>query len=168
MNRLSRLLIIAVAGAVLASLTACSTRIKSPPGMTTTVVLVRHAERDYTEDALVPEGVARAAALPAAVKQLNFAAIYSPDKKRNMATVKPLATERGLPITVIPVSNAAKRMVRDHPGKTVLWVGNTTNLPAIFRLLGGEGAPPNNYGDLFILHVPDTGTTVVERRHFGK
>lgn len=168
MNRLSRLIVIFVAGAMLASLTACATRIKSPPGMTTTVVLVRHAERDYTEDALVPEGVARAAALPAAVRQLDFAAIYSPDKKRNMATVRPLATERSLPITVIPISDAAKRMVADHPGKTVLWVGNTTNLPAIYRLLGGDGAPPIKYGDLYILHVPDAGKTMVERRHFGK
>lgn len=168
MNRLSRLLVFVVTGAVLASLAACATGVKSPPGMTTTVVLLRHAEKSFGADQLTPAGKARAAALPDAVKHLDIAAIYSPDKQRNIDTVKPLAAARGLDINVIPVSRVARRLVAEHPGKTVLWVGNTTNLDVIFKDLGGEGAPPNNYGEMFILRVPHEGDTAVERSQYGK
>jgi len=167
-NRLSRLFVVAVAGAMLASLAACATRVQSPSGMTTTVVLLRHAERPAGADELTPGGMARAAALPAAVKDLDIAAIYSPDIKRNIATVKPLADARGLAVTVVPVFDVASRMVDENPGKTVMWVGNTTNLEKIFNQLGGSGTPPNNYGDLFVLRVPDQGDTTVERGRFGE
>ncbi len=168
MNRLSRLIVFVVAGAMLATVTACATRIKSPPGMTTTVVLLRHADRPAGADELSPGGHARARSLVNAVKHLDIDAIYSPNLVRNIDTVKPLAEARGLDITVADVFGVASRMVEEHPGKTVLWVGNTSNLDVIFNQLGGEGSGPNRYGELFILRVPDGGKTEVERSRYGK
>lgn len=146
-------------------LAACAAPIQSPPGTTTTVVLIRHAER--FGDALTEAGRARAAALPAAVADLDIAAIYSPELVRNRQTVASLAAERGLDVTVIEPSRVGERLVREHPGRTVLWVGNTTNLGSIFRELGGEGPPPNTYGDLYILRVHDAGPPEVIKRRYG-
>jgi hypothetical protein len=62
----------------------------------------------------------------------------------------------------------AARLVRDNPGKSVLWVGNTGNLKEIYADIGGEGAPPLNYGDLYIVRVPDRGPLQVTRSHYGR
>jgi hypothetical protein len=148
-------------------LAACATEVRSPSGMTTTVIMLRHADRDVMAEELNETGRVRAQALPAAVEDYDIAAIYSPDKLRNLDTGRPLAAQRGLQITVIPPDGAAERMVGDHPGKTVMWIGNKDNLADIFHALGGKGEPPLKYGDLYILEVPDKGATEVTRRRFG-
>jgi len=149
----------------------CSSRILSLEGTTTTVVMIRHAERTLVTKELTDGGHARAAALPEALVNRDIAAIYSPDLSRNIDTVKPLAAQRELEITVVdakPDSEAvARRLVTDHPGKTVLWVGNKGNLVRIYSYLGGTGEPPLEYGDLYIMRVPDHGSTQVTKKHFG-
>ncbi len=150
----------------------CSSRIYSPDGMTTTVVLIRHTERTIITKELTEAGRARAAALPAALADLDIVAIYSPNLSRNIHTVKPLAMERGLEIILVDARPDVKKVVRrllgEHPGKTVLWVGNTTNLDRIYPDLGGTDEPPMKYGDLYILRVPDRGDTQVIKKHFGE
>jgi histidine phosphatase superfamily protein (branch 1) len=141
--------------------------LKSPDGLTTTIILVRHADRNVGAKNLNDRGNIRAAALPAALTDIPVDAIYSPDKKRNIDTGKPLAKQRGIDVTVIPISSVAKRLMNENPGKSALWIGNTTNLPQIYRELGGEGEPPNNYGDLYIMKIDDAGKATVEKRHFG-
>jgi len=149
----------------------CSSRIYSPEGSTTTVVLIRHAERTIITKELTDAGIARAESLPAALKDLNIAAIYSPNLSRNINTVMPLAKDLNLEIILVDakpdVTEVARRLLHDFPGKTVLWVGNTSNLDRIYPDLGGSGTPPIEYGDLFILHIPDKGFTQTVKRHFG-
>ena len=149
----------------------CSTRFLSPEGTATTVVLIRHAERTLVTKELTDGGHARAAALPEALADLDIVAIYSPNLSRNTDTVKPLAAQRELEINVVdasPDSEAvARRLVTDHPGKTVLWVGNKGNLVRIYSYLGGTGEPPLEYGDLYIMRVPDHGSTQVTKKYFG-
>ena len=146
---------------------ACATKVQSPPGMTTTVIMLRHADRDVMAEELNETGRLRAEALPAAVRDYDIAAIYSPDKLRNLDTARPLAAERGLEITVAVPEGVAERMVGEHPGKTVMWIGNTSNIPIIFQELGGKGEGPGEYGDLYVLEVPDKGATKVTRFRFG-
>ena len=143
------------------------TIVRSPSGTTTTIILIRHADRNMFSKNLNEAGRARAAALPAAVAKFDIQAIYSPDKKRNIETAKPLARLKGIKIQVIKDSQVAARLVNENPGKTVLWVGNSANLEEIYRDLGGEGRAPLSYGDLYILKVPDKGETEVIKRHFG-
>ena len=156
---------------ILAATAGCAPRMWSPEGTVTTVVLIRHTERSMITEELTDAGRARAAALPAAVADLDIVAIYSPDLSRNIDTAAPLAQERGLPIIRMPANpdetEVARRLLSDHPGATVLWVGNITNLDRIFAILGGKGAPPVEYGDLYILHVPDSGDSRLMKRHFG-
>ncbi|MGD2117707.1 MAG: histidine phosphatase family protein [Chromatiales bacterium] len=155
----------------LAGLAGCSTAIKSPEGTTTTVILVRHAERTTFTKVLTEAGKKRAAALVRTLDGIEIDAIYSPDLVRNIDTVKPLAQQRGLTIILVDskpdTQEVAKRLLHDHPGSTVLWVGNTTNLPSIYADLGGQGEAPMQYGDLFILNVPDKGFTKVTKKYFG-
>lgn len=168
MTWLSRRFLLALVMLAPVLLAACATGVKSLPGTTTTVILIRHTERLHTSDALHEDGRVRATALPAALADFDIAAIYSPNKVRNLDTVRPLAAQRGLEITVIEIDSVPERMLGDYPGKTVMWVGNTTNLGNIFRRLGGEGPPPNTYGDIYILTVTDTGLERLDKRRFGR
>lgn len=140
--------------------------IKSPPGTTTTIVLLRHADRNPLQENLTDEGRARAAALPAALADLPIDAIYTLQIQRNLDTAQPLARARNLPVQVIEESYIAPRLVRENPGKTVVWVGNTDNLEFIYRDLRGDGPPPTRYGDIFIVTLPDDGPTLVTKRRF--
>ena len=165
MNKLLLALVITII-----SVTACSTRVYSPEGSVTTVIMIRHADRDTGDSMLNDFGIARAAALPEAVSEYNIQAIYSPNLTRNIDTVKPLSNKIGVAITLVDskpdVNMISKRLLNEHPGKTVLWVGNTSNLGLIFANLGGEGTPPVEYGDLYILEVPESGFTNVSRLVF--
>ena len=141
--------------------------VTSPPGTVTTLVLLRHADRNPMQDDLTAEGRARAAALPKALADVPIDAIYTLQIKRNIATAEPLARERNLPIQVIEESMIAARLVAENPGKTVVWVGNTDNIAVIYDALRGDGAPPIQYGDLYIVWLPDNeGSSTVEKRRF--
>jgi len=159
----------------------------SPPGTTTTVILVRHAERakEHGDSALTPAGRQRARDLVTAVGNRKITAIYSPDRGRNRETVQPLASHSGVPITLIPEARLAntrtfadefvREILSEHAGGIVLWAGNKSpvglwggNLKEIYLRLGGTGDPPAKYDDLFIITVPDRGAVEVEKTTYGK
>jgi hypothetical protein len=167
MRTASRLVLVCVF-AFAAVLAGCAGPLKSPPGTTTTVILIRHAERLHLSDDLNDDGRIRAAALPAAVADLDIAAIYSPNLQRNLNTIGPLAEQRGIEIVIADPMAVPERMIAERAGQVVLWVGNTTNLGNIMGRLGGEGEPPNTYGDIYILTIPDKGPTTIAKRHFGR
>jgi len=153
----------------LLALSACAPmQAGPPPGVTTTVIMLRHAERPSFGDNLTEAGRARAAALPAAVAQYDIAAIYCPDMTRNLDTARPLAKARGLKIRIVNEWEALDRMLREYPGGTVMWVGNSGNLKKHHEDLGGTGRPPLGYGDLFIIEVRDGRAVKVTESRFGK
>ncbi|MCF8466697.1 MAG: histidine phosphatase family protein [Sneathiella sp.] len=161
-----KLLLACLAILGLAFLSACST-VNSPPGTTTTVILLRHADRTALSPDLNEKGVARAKALPAAVADLDIDVIYSPDKKRNLDTVAPLIEQRGIELRVIGVSDVAARLVTENPGKTVMWVGNTDNLQTVYGQLGGKDRQPDKYGEIAIMQIYEDGPPKIDMRHFG-
>ncbi len=148
----------------------------SQPGTTTTIIMVRHAERDPGSDPpLNAEGQARAQVLANVLGQNGVTAIYTVDYIRNRQTVQPLANKLGLAPAIVDLTqlvdtkNLANALVKEwlskHAGGVVLWVGNQgapnlgTNgtLEDIYRLLGGVGDPPNRYQDMTIFVVPEQG-----------
>lgn len=180
------LLICAIAGCT-GSAPTKSGPVLSPPGTTTTVILVRHAERtkDLGGRALTPAGRQRARDLVSAIGDLKITAIYSPDRGRNRETVEPLSAYLDLTITLVPearLSNSRKfadefvqEILSKHAGGIVLWVGNKSpvgiwggNLKEIYRRLGGTGDSPTKYDDLFFITVPDQGVIKVEKTTYGK
>lgn len=149
----------------------------SPPGKTTTLILIRHAERDPGLDPpLNAEGTARAQALKEVLGEQGVTAIFSPELIRNRQTVEPLAAHLGLGIKPWIIANYVNTtafadavvddILANHSGQTVLFVGNigsvfgTTGInEEIYKRLGGTGRPPIRYRDMYIANIPDVGPT---------
>lgn len=157
------------------------------PAEWTTVIIVRHAERDPGADPpLNAEGLARAQALAAVLADAGVEAIYCTDLIRNRDTARPLADRLGLTPNLISedrfadtpgvVAELVREILTTHAGRTVLVIGNTGSskypqAPGVnqelFRRLGGAGTAPTRYQDLYVLHVPPTGKTRVVRATYG-
>ena len=161
MTRFSRLLA-SLLTALLLTGAALAETVAIPQG--TTLIILRHADR--TGEDLNAKGIARAAALPAALEGVTIHAIFSPGFDRNLDTAAPLAAARGLEVTRMGPQDAA-RILAASAGKTVVWVGNKGNIAEIWEDIGADGPAPLNYGDLFLVTADPTGKPRVTRRHFG-
>ncbi len=153
---------------VVALILTVAVSLATPSIADTIILLTRHGDRVPTSEDLNEAGRARALALVEAVAEFDIVAIYSPDKKRNLDTAAPLAAKLGLGVTILPEFEAVPNLRGDHPDRTVIWIGNTDNLVKIYEGLGGTGAPPEFYGDLYILTLADQGPPKVEILHYGE
>ena len=139
----------------------------------TTIILIRHAERDNFFN-ITSQGRERAKALVTAVKDFKIAAIYSPDLGRNLDTVRPLANHLKIDITLTPriTKSSVDRIINQinitHAGGVVLLVGNGSgNLRSLHHQLGGQGDGPDQYGELFIYTITDRGPVKVVKSRYG-
>jgi len=167
--------------------TVPSDPVVSPPGTTTTFILVRHAERakEQGASALTPAGRERATALVAAIGDMGITAIYCPDRGRNRETARPLADHLGLTLNLIPEARLAnthrfadefvREVIAKHPGGVIVWIGNNSpvgiwggNLREIYHRLGGTGESPSKYDDLFIIKVPAKGNIQITKTTYGQ
>jgi len=138
----------------------------------TTVIVVRHAEKDMsvsvTDPPLSPAGEARAALLARMfgdAKVLGHVdAIYVSPALRNRLTAAPLAARLGISETVAPADDPrglARRALREHAGGRVLIVGHTDTVPRIVGALSGYPNIPEmgdqEYGTMYIVSVPRLG-----------
>ncbi len=147
--------------------------VRSKSETITTIILIRHAERDNFF-ILTAQGHKRAKALVDAVKDMGITAIYSPNLERDLDTVKPLANHLGIDITLTPrfnksiVDKIVPEILANHMGEVVLLVGNGSgNLRALHHRLGGTGDGPYQYGDLFIYRIPDHGPVKITKSRYG-
>lgn len=166
---------------------ASSYNVKSPPGTTTTFILVRHAEKaDSTpESPLSAAGRERARALVDALAPLGVTAIYCPALRRNRETVQPLSEQLGLAVLTIPAwqllntrqfaQDFIQKALANHGGGVILWAGNSSavgawgsNLQELYQQLGGDGHGPRAYDDLFVIVLDDSGAINIQKRHYGK
>jgi Histidine phosphatase superfamily (branch 1) len=145
----------------------------SNPQKATTVILIRHAERDNLF-VITAEGRERAKALVDAVGDMEIAAIYSPDLERNLDTVKPLADHLRIDITLAPrfsestIEKIVTAILTRHRGEVVLLVGNGSgNLRALHQRLGGTGDGPYQYGDMFLYTIPNHSPVEVKKSNYG-
>ena len=157
-----------------------SGNVKSAPNTTTTIILIRHAEKTgkglVKGSYLTPEGRDRAQALVSVAKDMGITAIYSPNFGRNIETVTALSEEIGVPVTVskdsiatFAVDDIADEILTKHAGGVVLYVGNVSgNLMAMHNYLGGSGLGPTEYGEMVKFNISDQGTISVTESHFGK
>ena len=109
----------------------------------TTFILVRHAEKILAggdDPSLKPEGTARAGRLATMLEKSRIDAIYSTAFKRTRETVTPLATSKGLDITVYESlkESPIDQMLKDHPGGTIVICGHSNSIPWIANLLTGS------------------------------
>jgi broad specificity phosphatase PhoE len=136
---------------------------------TTTVVLVRHAEKELgtiEDPPLAPEGERHAERLAQMFGDAGpgrIDAIYVTDARRTQQTVAPLAARLGMLPTVLPAGDidaTAARVLREHRGGRVLIVAHGNTVPALVRKLSGVEVPPvgdNEYDDIYVVVVPTFG-----------
>jgi broad specificity phosphatase PhoE len=147
----------------------------------TTVIVVRHAEKDLsvsvTDPPLSPAGEARAALLARMfgdAKVLGHVdAIYVSPALRNRLTAAPLAARLGLSPTVAPADDTrslARRALHEHAGGRVLIVGHSDTVPRIVAALSGEPKIPEigdqEYGTMYIVTVPRIGSANLLRMNY--
>ena len=109
-------------------------------GPHTTVLLVRHADRDNNVDLLNAVGLARAQELAHVVDKAGLAAIIRSDAVRAQQTAEPAATAEGLVPIVLPQADVTAfidEIRNNHRGQTVLVVGHSDTVPQIIAGLGG-------------------------------
>ena len=137
----------------------------------TTVVLVRHAEKvtgTATDPPLTAAGEERAVRLAnmfGDVKGLGrLDAIYVSPALRNRLTAAPLAARLGIEVTVTSADDPrelAHRVLHEHGGGRVLIVGHGDTVPAIAGALTGSKEIPQmgnaEYGTMYIVTVPRVG-----------
>jgi phosphohistidine phosphatase SixA len=146
----------------------------------TTVILVRHAERAGTagDSDLSSAGRERAAALAAALADARVAGIITTQYRRTRETAEQLARAIGVTPEVMAagagvttadhVAAVAARVRTGFAGRTVLVVGHSNTVPAIVAALGGP-APPQmceaEYSTMFVLTLRADGVSLVRARY---
>jgi broad specificity phosphatase PhoE len=146
---------------------------------TTVVVLVRHAEAgDSTtgDPDLSAAGEARVSRLGGflgdVLGERNVDYLYAADTRRAQQTAAPVANEFKLPINLLASSDwdrLARRIKRDHRGKTVVVVGYATTLPGVLSQLSGESVAmrDDEFDAIYFVIMPSPGETRVLRLRYG-
>ncbi len=147
---------------------------------TTTIVLVRHAERPPgTDPDLLPEGQLRAGDLSRALERANVKAIFHTNFKRTKQTAESLAVKVAVSMTEVPYAGSGQETVHvadliqrmnAFSGRTVLYVGHTTTVPAIIAALGITPAPtiPETAFNRFYVVTRRKGSTGLVEVTYGR
>lgn len=144
---------------------------------TTTVVLVRHAEKELSsieDPPLTPEGEHRAQLLARMFGEREgpgrIAAVFASDTRRAQRTATPLADRLGLQVTTTKGDDYERilRLIRgEYRGKAVLIVGHSNTVPELVRRLARAEnipeIPDGEYGTLYVVTAPTLGRASVLR-----
>jgi broad specificity phosphatase PhoE len=154
MRSASRLLGLLAAGGCLVLLGVWWLLRCDPP---TTLLIVRHAERDGRQDALTAAGLARAAQLVHVGERAGVTAVYHSDTVRTRDTAQPLAKALGLTAMERPataMTSLVSEILEQHGGETVLVVGHSNTVPQIIGEAGGpmlDNIGEDEFDNLFVL-----------------
>lgn len=148
---------------------------------TTTVIVVRHAEKvDDSADPLLSEaGTARAQALAEALRDAGVTAIYTTQFQRTRLTAEPLARATAITPLVIGagspsqthVERIADRVRESDAGGIVLVVGHSNTVPLIVSALGGPDVgtiEDDEYDHMFVLTLRPDASPLLVRAQYGR
>jgi broad specificity phosphatase PhoE len=137
---------------------------------TTTVVIVRHAEKELgtiEDPPLSQAGEQRAQLLARMFGEKEgpgrLDAIMASDTRRTQRTAAPLADRLGIAVTTVDgkdVAGLTRRIRHEYRGQRVLVVGHSNTVPAIVKALTGTSVPPiadEDYSQLYVVTVPVFG-----------
>lgn len=146
---------------------------------TTTVVLVRHAEKELStidDPPLAPDGELRAERLSQMFGKVTgtgqLEAIYVSDTRRTQQTAAPLATRLHLEPIILPGSDLkglARRVIHDHRGGSVLIVGHSNTVPEIIERISGIKVVPiadDQFENIYVVSVPTLGKASILRLEY--
>ena len=148
---------------------------------TTTVIFIRHAEKDLTQlddPGLSDQGRVRVAELTRQLIDADVVAgidaIYSTSYRRNTETVQPLAKILNLTINYYnPNENeeVLENILDNHKGKIILVVAHSDTVPTLIADLGAsKNVPPiaeHEYDNIYIVSIPWFGKTKTIRLRYG-
>ena len=133
----------------------------------TTVVLLRHAERQSLFDGdspLAEAGRRRAEALVPLLAGYQPAALYTSDLQRTRQTLAPTAARLGLVPFVRPKNGSealAAEILREQRGRTILVCWHHDLMKKLVRALGVKGAVPywslDTYDRIWTVTIPAQG-----------
>jgi broad specificity phosphatase PhoE len=152
--------------------TLCSALSDTPK--TTTVMVVRHAEKQDATDGsgLTPAGEERARRLRDLSLEAGVSALFATQYRRTQATLRPLAEALGLDTVVIEARDTAAlvaKILAEHRGDVVIVAGHSNTVPGIVAALGApepEAIAETEYGNLFIVTIPGTDPPTALRLKF--
>lgn len=146
---------------------------------TTTVVLVRHAEKELStieDPPLAPDGELRAQRLSKLLGKVTgvgrIQAIYVSDTRRTQQTAAPLAARLHMEPVVIAggdVRQVARLALHGHRGGAVLIVGHSNTIPQIIERVSGIEIPPigdDEFDDMYVVSVPTLGKASLLRLEY--
>ncbi|MBS1150437.1 MAG: Phosphoglycerate mutase [Myxococcaceae bacterium] len=166
---------------VVVAIAGCAGPRPAPPAAeaTTTVIVVRHAEKAAEpkgDPPLTEAGAARAQRLVEALSGMPVSAILSTDYARTRSTAAPLAARLGLTTQLVDArapdhpKQVAQGVLARHRGQTVVVVGHSNTVPDLVAELGAPKPKEicdQEYDNLFIVQVPARGPATVEARKYG-
>ena len=149
---------------------------------TTTMIFVRHAEKEATagdDPGLSAAGQRRVAELSRQLVDADVVAgvdaVYSTPYRRTQDTAKGVADALGLPIfTYDPSDNEAvlEAILKKHKGKIILVVGHSNTVPTLIADLGASKKVPEiqegEYDNIYIISIPWFGKTKTIRLRYGE
>lgn len=131
-----------------------------------TIVLVRHADKQGGEGdvPLTTAGNARAEALRDALREAGITSIITTKALRTQQTAKPL--EDLLHLTAMHVErNQVQEVVLAKLPAAVLVVGHSDSVPDLVRAFGGPEVEVNGYDNLFIIIRANGVTQFIHGRY---
>lgn len=144
---------------------------------TTTIILVRHAEKRFDEAGdpdLTSEGKIRAQELARVLQFTSVDAIYSTPFKRTQQTVEPLAEDNDLEIqTYNPFKlNQIIELIDKHKGQTLVFSGHSNTTPVILNKLTGKDTyrqlDDGDYDNLYIVSYQGKENATVTVLEYGQ
>jgi len=138
---------------------------------TTTVVVVRHAEKELgsiDDPPLSQVGEQRAEVLARMFGSREgagrIAAVFASDTRRAQRTAEPLAARLGIAVKTIPaadVEGLLQEIRTNYRGRNVFVVGHSNTVPEIVRRLSRDPSVPpmleSDYGTMYVVTIPTLG-----------
>ena len=149
----------------------------SDTSTTTTVILVRHAEKNPHpsggDAGLTVQGLVRSYELARVAADAGVKAVYVSQYGRARLTGEPMAAAIGDTVHTYDANRndlLAERIRKEHAGSTVLVVGHGDSVPMVIESLTGERLRPNEsigYDRLFVLTLGPGNTHRLLRLRYG-
>jgi 2,3-bisphosphoglycerate-dependent phosphoglycerate mutase len=141
----------------------------------TTIILVRHAEKDMTASTndpdLSPAGMQRQADLTHTLMEMDLDAIYSTPYVRTRRTVEGLAFGKNLEILEYDPFDDEElhKILHENQGGTILFSGHSNTVPSMLNMLTQStrysALPENAYDDLYIVMLYGTESRVLHLQY---
>jgi broad specificity phosphatase PhoE len=161
--------------AALIALTTLATSAQTAPEPSTTVFLVRHAEKgaEGADPSLSDAGRKRANALADMLADAGITVIFSSEFHRTQETAAPLAERLGIKVTVVPgkdIDGLVARVRELKPGARALVVGHSNTIPVLAsRLTGAKAAEMSDseFDRLYVAALRGTAPGDLVVMHYG-